>query len=148
MAGEPGEPLPPLRVVVAHGDLRWAQHPVLVGHYEEDGIVNAEKQLDLQLKRRLSKRFQMNTYAGPVGSVEMVIAPDCKPSGAIIVGLGMVGEITQEKVRRTVAAGALRYALSIAEDDLCPPADVWRSAAVTHSLLARAVATPSAWPMP
>lgn len=130
-----GEPLPPLRVAVSHGDLRWARYPVLVGHYQDDGIVSAEKELDLRLKRRLTKRFQIGVYPGPVGSVELVLAPGCKPSGAIIVGLGAVGNITQEKVRRTVAAAALRYAVRIAEEDLCPANDVWRSAALSVLLI-------------
>ena len=129
------EALPPLRIAVAHGDLRWARHPVLVGHYEGDGIVSAEKQLDLRLKHRLTKRFQVGVYPGLVGTVEMVLAPGCNPSGAIVVGLGNVGEITQEKVRRTVAAGALRYALASAEDHLCPLTNVWRSAALSALLI-------------
>ncbi|MEA3213732.1 MAG: hypothetical protein QOE70_6789 [Chthoniobacter sp.] len=130
-----GEPLPPLRIAVAHGELRWARNPVLVGHYEGDGIVSAEKELDRRLKRRLSKRFQIGAYPGPAGSSELVIAPGCTPPGAIIVGLGAVGEITREKLRRTVAAGALRYALAVAEETLCPVPDVWRSAALSALLI-------------
>ena len=129
------EPLPPLRITVSHGDVRWSRFPVLAGHYEGDTIVSAEAQLDRRLKRKLTQRFELDLYPGPVGTTEMILAPDCKPPGAIIIGLGKVGEIGSEIVRRGVAAAAMRYALEIVEEELCDGAHVWKSAALSAVLI-------------
>ena len=40
----------------------------MVGHYQEDMIVSAEKELDKQLERRLTERFNMGVYPGRVGT--------------------------------------------------------------------------------
>lgn len=129
------EPLPPLRITVTHGDVCWARHPVIAGHYEGDTIVSAEAQLDRHLKRKLTQRFELDLYPGPVGTTEMILAPGCHPCGAIIIGLGKVGEISSEIVRRGVAAAAVRYALEVLEDELCQGAHVWESAAVSAVLV-------------
>jgi CHAT domain-containing protein len=109
-----------LRVRITHGQLREALHPVLVGHYRGDAIVSAEAELDRRLEQRLSTRFHMETYAGPLGTVEIVRAPDSNPPGAVVVGLGEVGELTTEKLRRCVLEACLRYALACAEDPATP----------------------------
>jgi tetratricopeptide (TPR) repeat protein/pimeloyl-ACP methyl ester carboxylesterase len=105
-----------LQIAITHGHLREASHPVLVGHYMGDAIVSAEAQLDRQLNQRLSTRFHMETYAGPLGSVEIVRAPNSNPPGAVVVGLGEVGELTSEKLRKSALEAFLRYALARAED--------------------------------
>jgi hypothetical protein len=106
----------PLEVAVYHGDLRLARHPVVVGHYLGDKIASAEKVLDEQLAGRLTHRWKLGLYTGALGEAELIIASDTQPSGAIVVGLGQVGEITGEKIRRGVCAAAVRYALHLAEN--------------------------------
>ncbi|HKR85392.1 MAG TPA: CHAT domain-containing protein, partial [Terriglobales bacterium] len=105
-----------LRVRVTHGHLREARHPVAVGHYVGDAIVSAEAQLDRRLGGRLSNRFHMETYAGPLGTVEIVRAPSANPPGALVIGLGQVGELNSETLRKGVLEACLRYALARAED--------------------------------
>lgn len=105
-----------LQVSITHGHLREASYPVLVGHYMGDAIVSAEAQLDRQLDQRLSTRFHMETYAGPLGSVEIVRSPNSNPPGAVVIGLGEVGELTSEKLRKSALEAFLRYALARAED--------------------------------
>jgi len=105
----------PMRVWVSHGHLRQAKFPVMVGHYQEDMIVSAEKELDKQLERRLTKRFNMGVYPGQVGTVEIVLAEKGAPPGGLVIGLGEVGELTPEKLRRGVRTAILRYALLLAE---------------------------------
>jgi pimeloyl-ACP methyl ester carboxylesterase/tetratricopeptide (TPR) repeat protein len=101
-----------LQLSVMHGHLRYAGHPVAVGHYVNDTIVSAEAQLNRELDDRLKERHSLNLYPGPKGTAEVVyVAPDHQPPGALIVGLGEVGEITADLVTRGVAAAALRYAL-------------------------------------
>jgi tetratricopeptide (TPR) repeat protein len=106
----------PIRVSVSHGDLRQAQFPVLVGHYQDDTIVSAEKELDRQLGHRLTQRFNMGVYPGRIGTVEIVLAPEAHPRGALVVGLGEVGELTPEKLRRAARSAIVRYALVLAEE--------------------------------
>ena len=105
-----------LQLSVMHGHLRYANHPVAVGHYLNDTIVSAEGQLDLELGGRLKERYQLGLYPGPQDTAEVVyVAPDHLPPGALILGLGEVGEITAGIVRRAAAAAALRYALQQAD---------------------------------
>ncbi|HLH42397.1 MAG TPA: CHAT domain-containing protein, partial [Bryobacteraceae bacterium] len=121
-----------LRVKITHGHLRDARHPVIVGHYAGDGIVSAEAALDRQLGGRLSARFHMDLYPGTPGTVEIVRAPGCHPAGAIVIGLGEVGEITAAKVRQGVLEACLQYALMKADD---PRQDNAASSASVSSLL-------------
>jgi CHAT domain-containing protein len=109
-----------LRVRVTHGHLREARYPVVVGHYVGDAIVSAEAQLDQRLDQRLSTRFYMQTYAGPLGTVEIVRVPKAQPPGAIVIGLGEVGELTSEMLRRSALEACLHYALARAEDSAEP----------------------------
>jgi tetratricopeptide (TPR) repeat protein len=102
-----------LKVSVLHGDLRRAAHPVAVGHYDGDGIVSAEKYIDTLLDDALSRRFEMRLYPGPVGTAEVILTPPGLPiKGAMVIGLGDVGNINLEAVRLGVATAALRRALA------------------------------------
>jgi tetratricopeptide (TPR) repeat protein len=124
-----------LQVGVTHGDLRYAKYPIAVGHYNGDGIVSAERYIDSLLGERLSKRFAMRLYPGPVGTAELILgSPTSTPKGTMVIGLGEMGGINMDVVRLGVAAAALRYALAVAEE-----ADEdegrWRSAAFSSLLI-------------
>jgi pimeloyl-ACP methyl ester carboxylesterase len=108
--------LPPLNVAVHYGDLRRARFPLVVGHYQGDKIVNAEATLDAQLESRLSRRAALGLYPGAEGTCALILAPNRHPPGALIVGLGNIGEISMEKVRRGVMDAALRYGVHLAEE--------------------------------
>src|SRR5207248_7050602 len=105
-----------IQVKVAHGHLREARHPLAVGHYAGDGIVSAEAELDRQLGGMLSTRFHMELYPGRAGTAEVVRAPGAHPPGALIAGLGDVGEITPDRVRKSMLEACLRYALTRSEE--------------------------------
>ena len=106
-----------LKITVSHGDLRNAKYPVAVGHYDGDGIISAEKIIDRLLGNRLTKRFGMRLYPGPLGTAEVVLGPaGSAPAGALVIGLGEMGGITPEVVRNGVTIAALRYANLVAED--------------------------------
>lgn len=129
-----------LRLTVTHGDLRYASHPVAVGHYNGDAIISAEAALNNRLDQRLKQRFDIGLYPGPTGTAEVLRVPGKQPPGALIIGLGDVGEITPEKVRNGVARAALRYALMIMDDSSVPKITAkdgsqWRSAAFSMLLL-------------
>ena len=82
----------------------------------------------------LSTRFHMELYPGPTGTAEVVRAPCAHPPGALIAGLGEVGEITPEKVRRSMLDACVRYALMRSEDPK-DSGDLPRSAAFSSMLI-------------
>jgi CHAT domain-containing protein len=104
-----------LKVGVVHCDLRQAKYPVAVGHYRGDVIVHAEARLDALLDGVLRRRFDLGIYPGEIGTSE-IVRRGAHPPGAIVVGLGPVGDLTPERLRSVFAPALRRYALAIEED--------------------------------
>ncbi len=88
--------LPRVNVSISHGNLAYACHPVCVGHYYGDTIVSAEAYLDSRMDRALSKRVSLGLYPGELNSHIIHLQQDknAKPNGAIVIGLGHVGELS------------------------------------------------------
>ncbi|PKO30368.1 MAG: hypothetical protein CVU34_19360 [Betaproteobacteria bacterium HGW-Betaproteobacteria-7] len=131
--------LPVIEVAVRHGNLTYARHPVLVGHYQGDTVVSAEAVLDRQLAGALTRRLDLGIYPGPLGSNTIFLndSPTAKPGGAIVVGLGQVGGLSPGLLEESVRAALLDFALKAAHwpdhrfgDEARP-----RSAAVTCLLV-------------
>ncbi|WP_341888644.1 CHAT domain-containing protein [Variovorax sp. YR752] len=109
-----------LRVSIRHGDLRYARHPVLVGHYAGDTIVSAEDALDRQMKGEqpqgpLSRRRDLGLYPGPHGTHAVFFNddPQRKPMGALVVGLGQVGDLSPSRLETGARDALLEYALRL-----------------------------------
>lgn len=128
-----------IEVSLRHGNLAYAKYPVLVGHYRGDTIVSAEAELDFWLDRALSRRLQLGLYPGPLDTHALFFndAPRAKPTGAVVVGLGQVGELSPSLLQKGVRAAMLEFALQVARwgDDRFGPADRPRSAALTCLLV-------------
>lgn len=113
------------KVSVRHGNLAFASHPILVGHYKGDTIISAESYLDQTLEGRLSARHRLRIYPGDDDTAEIFLNPDWerlqksdgKPAGAIVIGLGEVGKLSPGRLLRAVSRGVRSYSLSRAE---CP----------------------------
>lgn len=132
--------LPKTTVSITHGDLGYALHPVCVGHYAGDTIVSAEDYLDRALDKRLRERHQLGLYPGKLGTCEVVFNPDrfAKPAGAIVIGLGRVGELSPGALEAGVTQAALQYAIHVAEcqdERFSTIAGVPRSAKITSLLI-------------
>ncbi len=104
-------------VNVFHSDLATADSPVVVGHYDGDGILHGEAALDYLLHGRLSRLHQLELYPGPIGTSEVLLrtegADEATASGhpgAVVVGLGEVGQLSPRALTTTVRRGILRYA--------------------------------------
>ena len=112
-------PVQLIRVSVTHGDLAFARYTIAVGHYEGDSIVGAEGHLDRHLDGRLTRWNQLGVYPSKLGSSEVFLGadPKCRPSGAIIVGLGRVGELRPKELESSYYNAALQFGLSVAD---CP----------------------------
>jgi hypothetical protein len=105
-----------VRVRVIHDDLSHATAPVLVGHYQQDVIIGAERYLDRQLAGRLTELHRMNLYPGPIGSAVAVLNVEesarrgqHRHPGAIVAGLGMVGDLTPGRLTTTLAQALTAY---------------------------------------
>ncbi|MFA6444570.1 MAG: CHAT domain-containing protein [Sterolibacterium sp.] len=114
--GAPQSAPPQVRISICHGDLAYARHPVCVGHYQGDTQVSAEKRLDAALRGALSNRLRLGIYPGRLGTWEIFIAPQpsARPAGAIVIGLGQVGELTPGALSAALASVLLDYALQVA----------------------------------
>lgn len=114
--GAPRSALPQVRVSICHGDLAYARHPVCVGHYQGDTQVGAERSLDAALGGALADRLRLGIYPGRLGTWKIFIAPHAssKPAGAIVIGLGQVGELTPGTLSAALSSVLLDYALQVA----------------------------------
>lgn len=102
-------------VYVAHGNLIYARFPVAVGHYQGDTIISSEASIDAQLNGRLTDRRQLDVYPGPIGTCQVFLNPPGKFPGAVVVGLGRVGDLTPGSLTDTFQRGVLEYALAMRE---------------------------------
>jgi pimeloyl-ACP methyl ester carboxylesterase/tetratricopeptide (TPR) repeat protein len=107
-----------IRVDIVHGNLAFASHPVMVGHYEGDTIVSAEASLDRALGGPLFRRLRLGRYPGAVGEAAVILSDDRKPKGAIIIGLGQVGTLSPGELVQSVSSGIRDYALVKTEQEL------------------------------
>jgi len=107
----------PTSISVTHGDISYALYPVCVGHYAGDTIVSAEKYLDRALGGRLQERVLLGLYPGKLNTCEVLLNPikGAKPAGAIVIGLGQVGDLSPGSLETTFTQAVLKYALQVAE---------------------------------
>ncbi len=108
---------PVIEVSISHGDLSYACYPVMVGHYRDDAILSAEAVLDSALDGALKSSLEMGLYPGPLNTHRVFINHDAqaRPSGALVVGLGQVGELTPGLLRSGVTDTLLEYALQLSQ---------------------------------
>ena len=121
------DPRPATRVRVSHGDLRFARHHVLVGHYPGSTLIGGEAALDDLLDGRLSRAALLGIYPGPLETCQVFTDPDewTRPPGAIVAGLGPLGALSAASLARAVAHGALTAALAhVGGSPARPTADV------------------------
>lgn len=104
-----------LRVWVSHGSLLYARGPVAVGHYDGDVLASAEAVVDhYVLGGALRERQRLGLYPGPERTADAVLHPDDPRRGALVVGLGRVGELAVGKIEDGVRLAVLHYALAVA----------------------------------
>ncbi len=108
--------LPPISVSISHGDLYYAKYPLLSGHFEDDGILSAEKEINKNLGEALNYRHSLGIYPGPIGTNELFLSDQTGFRGAIIVGLGKPENLTSSELTKTVEQGVCKYLLSFNEN--------------------------------
>ena len=125
---EPAGEEQPIEIIVCHGNVRYSRYPVLLSHYRDDGIYSAEKAVDKMLDGRLSRRWSLGDYPGPIGSTATIfedkghrLAQDeiTNPrTGAIVVGLGTIGELTRGGLIATLEQGLRTFSSRCSEEGL------------------------------
>lgn len=112
--GEERDHETPIQVRVCHGDLTYADYPVLAGHFQYDAILTTERVIDGKLDGELSRLLSLGLYPGPVGTHQIVLTKDITTEeklfkGTIVVGFGVPGELTPYQMMMTVSKGVARY---------------------------------------
>ncbi|MEO7403693.1 MAG: hypothetical protein ABIU95_08505, partial [Burkholderiales bacterium] len=105
-----------VNVSVIHGDLQYTDAPVVVGHYDGDDIVSAERVLDRQLGSRLRHRRDLGLYPGRIGTVQVFFNASSRPDGAVVIGLGTPGDLTPGKLTDSVARGLIELSAAMVEE--------------------------------
>lgn len=104
----------PITVSVSNGDLKQAMYPLMAGHFEKDGILSAEKVIDLRLNGALSRRHRLGQYPGAFGTSETVESENINEfKGAIIIGLGQLGSLTEFRLTSAIEHGATNYLVNL-----------------------------------
>jgi CHAT domain-containing protein len=103
----------PLRLSVNNGDLKYATYPVMAGHFNDDGILFAEKAINRYLKGALSERHQLGLYPGLIGTNEVLLSMEQDFKGAVIIGLGKLGELTAFQLTKSVEQGVSKYLIQL-----------------------------------
>ncbi|MDI9879380.1 CHAT domain-containing protein [Flectobacillus longus] len=104
-----------INVSVSKGDLIYSSYPIMVGHFKGDGILSAESVIDNYLENILTEKRQFGLYPEEIGQSEVFISGNTNISfkGAIIIGLGEVGEFTSSQLKETVEQAITNYLFKI-----------------------------------
>ena len=101
----------PLVVSLLHASLEHAGYPVLVGHFAGSPLSGAEERLDDCLENRLSRAQVARDYPEALGEFRHFPGyGGTPPPGAIVVGLGPVGDLTESQLASVVTRSLVRYA--------------------------------------
>ncbi len=86
----------------------------MLGHYEGDTIAGAEAHLDRRLAGGLSLRYQLGLYPGELGTATVLLGGppagrrrEDSPEGAIVIGLGKMGDLNPNTLAEAARRGAL-----------------------------------------
>jgi hypothetical protein len=102
------------RVRVRHGDLLFADSPLLVGHmWGANTLEYAEKLLDQALGGRLQKRVDAGLHPGALGTYAYFRKHSGEPftHGAIVIGMGRIGQLSSGQLTLSVARAVAAYAI-------------------------------------
>ncbi len=102
------------RVRVRHGDLLYADSPLLVGHvWGANTLEYAEKLLDQALGGRLQKRVDAGLHPGALGTYAYFRKHSGEPftHGAIVIGMGRIGQLSSGQLTLSVARAVAACAI-------------------------------------
>jgi hypothetical protein len=118
---------PPLQVHVVHGGLDYARFPLLVGHHLHEGLSGTGRRVNAKLGGQLQCSIDLKLFVGALRTAQYLRPnnhDDTAPAyaGAVVLGLGAIGELTPGNLAETVTRGVLRYAFEhVHRDPFAPP---------------------------
>lgn len=98
-------------IKVTHGDLGYADYPVVVGHFEGDKLLGAEWAINKHLKGKLQENLDLGTYPGKLRESLVVLDGGGLFKGTLVIGLGYNERLTEKELERTCTKGLLEMAL-------------------------------------
>ncbi|MCH5599076.1 hypothetical protein [Niabella ginsengisoli] len=104
--------LPILKVSVSNGDMIYATHPLLVGHFANDGIYGAEAIVNKYLKNNLSLKHALGIYPGNIGTHNFFQNQDSSFKGCIISGLGNAENLNGYQLSKTIESAVADFLLT------------------------------------
>ena len=119
--------LPPLKLTVVNGNLKFVRQPVLLGHYRSSLLTGAEHVMDLLIGGSMSASINMGLYPDAVRTHQIFLNLGVdeanplqlpRPESVIVVGLGPEGELTAQALASTVRCGVIGWAQRLAENSI------------------------------
>jgi tetratricopeptide (TPR) repeat protein len=116
--------LPPLRIAIRNGNLKFIREPLLIGHYRSLKLTGSEKDMDTLLGRAMLRSLNAGLYPSTVGSHQVFLntRPGAdnpfavpRPEAVVIVGLGEEGMLQPTQLSAGVRQAALAYAQRVSE---------------------------------
>lgn len=96
-------------VRIRHGNLHFADLPVMVGHYQDENITGSEAGLDAVLGGRMRDLHRAHLYPGALNTVEIFTQPgNQRIEGAVVAGLGRLGELSSPRLCQTLRHALIR----------------------------------------
>ncbi|MEP6557765.1 MAG: CHAT domain-containing protein [Burkholderiales bacterium] len=113
-AAAPGSQGEAIAIRIVHGGLDYARFPLMVGHYLNEHVTGAARRVDEKLGGQFQRVLDLKLFVGAARTAHYLrpnnhgVHAPAYP-GAIMLGLGSVGELTPASLADTVARGVLRY---------------------------------------
>lgn len=104
---------PRLQVSVKNGHLKYANYPVVIGHFKNDIITSAESVMDSLLDYSLSRHHEVGDYPGEVDSRPLISIDAHEQPNAVIIGLGNPEEFTPYQLNQSIEKGVTAYLLDL-----------------------------------
>lgn len=116
---------PPATIEVVHGSIASADSPVLIGAYANDSLRGSAKFLDSRLGGQLQRTHDLGRYPAQSDDAMVFLNTERngKPGGAIVVGLGTIGDLTPGKLTEALSNGLLEFVRCHEQCRESPPGD-------------------------
>ena len=98
-------------IQIVNGDLKYAEYPVMIGHFHKDAIISAEYVMNILCENLLAERNRLGAYPGLLGTSYVLPPQNTTNPGTVILGLGFKQEINPARLQHSVEQGVIEYLL-------------------------------------
>ncbi len=104
-----------IEVSVKMGHLKYAQYPILVGHFREQSLRGVEYILDVLLEGELRKRHNLGNYPGNINTNLVLLSDGRRIIETVVVGIGSPEDLTPLHLTQTVEQACREYIIEAAK---------------------------------